>query len=125
MATSNPIDLPAINTFLRSFVKEREWEQFHSPKNLVMALSAEVGELSAIFRWLSVEEATCAMNHAQQASSIRDELADILICAFRLADILELDLNSAIWTKLKQNAEKYPADLARGTAAKYSDLKKG
>jgi dCTP diphosphatase len=107
---------------LRSFVAEREWEQFHSPKNLVMALTAEVGELTEIFQWLTPEQSQDVMSDPVAATHVADELADVTAYLFRLADVLQVDLAEALRSKIRKNVVKYPADRARGTAVKYSDL---
>ena len=107
---------------LRSFVAERDWEQFHSPKNLVMALTAEVGELTEIFQWLTPEQSLDVMSDPVAATHVADELADVMAYLIRLADVLQVDLAEALRSKITKNAVKYPTDLARGTAAKYSDL---
>lgn len=107
---------------LRSFVAERDWEQFHSPKNLVMALAAEVGELTEIFQWLTPEQSMDVMSDPAVATHVADELADVSAYLFRLADVLQVDLAEALRSKIMKNAVKYPAELSRGSATKYSDL---
>lgn len=107
---------------LRGFAAERDWEQFHVPKNLVMALTAEVGELTEIFQWLTPEQAAAVMSDPEVAGHVEDELADVLAYLLRLADILEVDFAQALRSKIQKNAAKYPADLARGTAVKYTAL---
>jgi len=107
---------------LRSFVAERDWEQFHSPKNLVMALTAEVGELTEIFQWLTPEQSLDVMSDPVAATHVADELADVMAYLLRLADVLQVDLAEALRSKITKNAVKYPTDVARGTAAKHSDL---
>jgi NTP pyrophosphatase (non-canonical NTP hydrolase) len=107
---------------LRSFVAERDWEQFHTPKNLVMALTAEVGELTEIFQWLTPEQSQNVMSDPVAATHVADELADVMTCLLQLADILQVDLAEAVRSKITKNAMKYPTDLARGTAVKYNDL---
>lgn len=117
------MDVAKIQTWLREFVRERDWEQFHNPKNLVMALTGEAGELAELFQWLTPEQAASILADPVQAERVRDELADVLVYCLRLADVLGVDLDQAVWTKLGKNAAKYPADLARGKAVKYTDLK--
>jgi NTP pyrophosphatase (non-canonical NTP hydrolase) len=107
---------------LRSFVAERNWEQFHTPKNLVMALTAEVGELTEIFQWLTPEQSREVMSDPMAATNVADELADVMSYLLRLADVLRVDLAEALRSKITKNAVKYPTDVARGTAAKHSDL---
>lgn len=102
---------------LRQFAAERDWEQFHTPKNLAMALTVEAGELQEIFQWLT--EAQAQQLSAGQRQQARDELADVLLYLCRLADVLGIDLADAAYAKLLRNAEKYPAAQVRGNAAKY------
>lgn len=107
---------------IRKFVQERDWEKYHTPKNLVMALSGEVGELLEIFQWLTPEESQAVMADPKKAVQVRHELADIMVYVLRLADKLEVSLNEAIEEKLALNAEKYPVQLSKGSAKKYTDL---
>jgi NTP pyrophosphatase (non-canonical NTP hydrolase) len=107
---------------LRNFVAERDWDQFQTPKNLVMALVGEVGELTEIFQWLTADESCDVLSDPGQAGRVREEIADIFAYLLRLADVLEVDLEAALTEKMIQNAAKYPAEAARGTAAKYTDL---
>lgn len=116
------MDLQNIHSAQNTFAKERDWEKFHTPKNLVMALSGETGELSEIFQWLTEAEANAIMNNADKAESIRDEIADIFYYVTRLAYVLNIDIESAFWKKMKKNAEKYPVHLSKGRATKYTDL---
>jgi dCTP diphosphatase len=94
---------------LREFAAEREWEQFHSPKNLVMALVGEVGELTELFQWLAPEESARIMDDPGAAGKVRDELADVLAYLLRLSDVLGVDLEEALAAKIIKNAGKYPA----------------
>jgi NTP pyrophosphatase (non-canonical NTP hydrolase) len=104
---------------LRAFAECRDWTQFHSPKNLSMALMAEVGELAEHFQWLTQEESFGL--DANKLQAVGEELADICVYLVRLADQLGLDLAAAVERKLVLNEEKYPADRVRGSARKYSD----
>jgi NTP pyrophosphatase (non-canonical NTP hydrolase) len=115
-----PDSLDALTQALRDFAAERDWDQFHSPKNLVMALSVEVAELMEHFQWLSAEEATELPLEKQAA--VRDELADVLLYLTRLSDKLGVDVVAASYDKIKKNAAKYPADKARGSMRKYTEL---
>ena len=103
---------------LRDFAGERDWEPFHTPKNLVMALVGEVGELAEIFQWLTPGEASRVMLDQSEAEHVHDELADVLAYLLRLADVLGVDLEAALTAKMIKNARKYPADAARGNAKK-------
>lgn len=109
---------------LRQFAQERDWHKFHSPKNLVMALSGEVGELTEIFQWMSEAESHDAATSPKTAQAVRDELADVALYLVRLADVLGVDLNSAVRSKLASNAAKYPIELSKGVSTKYDQLPK-
>lgn len=117
------MSLDKLTEFVRNFVKEREWEKFHTPKNLVMALAGEIGELTEVFQWLTTEESEAVMRDPKKAEAARDELADVFVYTLRLADVLGVDLEQAVRDKMKKNAAKYPVDLAKGKAVKYTDLK--
>ncbi|TQJ01606.1 nucleotide pyrophosphohydrolase [Amycolatopsis cihanbeyliensis] len=107
---------------LRSFAQVRDWEQFHNPKNLVMALTGEVGELAELFQWLTPAESARVMDDPGSAERVRHEIADVLAYLLRLADVLQVDVVSALADKITVNEAKYPVDLARGSAAKYDQL---
>jgi NTP pyrophosphatase (non-canonical NTP hydrolase) len=107
---------------LRAFAQARDWEQFHTPKNLVMALAGEAGELTAIFQWLTPDESKDVLADPVRATHVREEMADVLAYLLRLADVLGIDLDAALIEKAAKNAAKYPAETAQGTAAKYTDL---
>jgi len=112
-------DLEELRARVRAFVAERDWERFHSPKNLAMALSVEASELVELFQWLTEEE-SAQLDDARR-SCVADELADVLWFLVRLSDRLDIDLLQAAGRKLASNAEKYPVDRVRGQAKKYSD----
>lgn len=116
------MDLERIQKHQRSFTKERDWDQFHTPKNLAMALTGEVGELVEIFQWLTDTQAKNVMADETRASEVRHEMADVFFYLTRLADVLGIDLEKAYWEKMEHNAQKYPVELARGNAKKYSEL---
>jgi NTP pyrophosphatase (non-canonical NTP hydrolase) len=106
----------------RAFVAEREWQTFHTPKNLSMALTIEAAELMEIFQWLSPAEARRIMKDRVKAREVTEELADIFYYLLRLADTLAVDLEQAFWSKMAKNRTKYPAHLARGNAKKYQEF---
>jgi dCTP diphosphatase len=114
----DPID--ELQHRIREFARERDWEQFHTPKNLAMALSGEVGELVEIFQWLTSEEASQVME-GRRGQDVEDELADVLIYLVRLADVLGIDLLLAADAKLDRNESRYPAEVVRGRADRPSD----
>jgi NTP pyrophosphatase (non-canonical NTP hydrolase) len=113
-------ELERLRDEVRKFVGERDWDQFHSPKNLAMALSAEAGELLEIFQWLTEEQSRSLDPAAQAAAS--DEIADVLIYLVRLADKVGVDPIAAAHRKLGANAEKYPVEKSRGSSKKYNEL---
>jgi NTP pyrophosphatase (non-canonical NTP hydrolase) len=104
---------------LREFASERDWEQFHTPKNLAMALTVEVAELMEHFQWLTAEES--AKLDEEQLTRVREEIGDVLIYLSRLADKLGIDALAAADEKLQKNEAKYPAETVRGKAKKYTD----
>ena len=112
--------LDTLRQRIREFAQARAWERYHTPKNLVMALSVEAAELLEPFQWLTAEQS----HHlsVEQHEAVRQEIADVLIYLTRLADVLEIDLLEAAADKLAINARKYPADRAYGNALKYSAL---
>jgi len=99
---------------LIEFRNDRDWEQFHNPKDLALALSIEASELNELFLWKKAEEAN--------PEKIKEELADVFAYAILLAEKYDLDINEIVLNKIKKNAEKYPVDKAKGTAKKYTDL---
>ena len=103
---------------LRDFANERDWNQFHSAKNLTMALAGEVGELSEIFQWKPENDELSA----KELSNCEEELADILLYLIRLADRLDINLAKAANDKIAINAAKYPVKLSKGNSKKYTEL---
>jgi dCTP diphosphatase len=114
------MDIIALQSRLREFARARDWEQFHTPKNLAMALAAEAGELLEIFQWLTDEQASAVTERDEDLQLVRDELADILIYLVRMADVLHIDLEDAVQGKLRGNERRYPVELAKGNATKYN-----
>jgi dCTP diphosphatase len=114
------MDVIALQSRLREFAQARDWEQFHTPKNLAMALAAEAGELLEIFQWLTDEQASAVTDRDEDLRLVREELADILIYLVRLADVLGIDLEDAVQGKLGDNERRYPVELAKGNATKYN-----
>ena len=105
-----------------AFVRERDWEQFHSPKNLSMALAAEAGELMEHFLWSTAEQSRAIANETARRARIADELADVVIYALEFANMTGLDVSAAIEAKMAANAKKYPVEKARGRSDKYTEL---
>jgi dCTP diphosphatase len=116
------VEVTALSTQLRQFADERQWGQFHSPKNLVMALTGEVGELSEIFQWLSEDASYGVAQHPDAAEAVRHELADVMMYLVRLADVLQVDLNQAVAEKLTLNEPRYPVNKSYGSSKKYDRI---
>ena len=112
--------LQALQKALREFARERDWEQFHTPKNLATALSVEAAELLEHFQWLTDEQSR-TLDEAKR-TAVGEELADVLLYLLQLADKLDIDPLQAAERKLRLNADKYPADRARGRSDKYTEL---
>jgi NTP pyrophosphatase (non-canonical NTP hydrolase) len=114
-------ELDQLRALVREFVEERDWDQFHAPKNLASALTVEAAELLEHFQWLQhgrVDELG-----AEKLTQVRHEMADVLVYLVRLADKLDVDLLAAVHEKMVLNRAKYPADLVRGDARKYDEYK--
>ncbi|MBH9303695.1 nucleotide pyrophosphohydrolase [Pseudomonas aeruginosa] len=119
---SSLVDVGQLAAALERFAAERNWAQFHSPKNLVMALTGEVGELSEIFQWMDEEQSKDAARHPDTAQAVQDALADVLMYLVRLASVLGVDLDAAARQKLEQNNRKYPVEKARNSSKKYDQF---
>lgn len=116
------VNVKALGEALETFARERDWVQFHSPKNLVMALSGEVGELTEIFQWMTEAQSHTAAQQPETAQSVKEELADVLLYLVRLSSVLGVDLDEAAREKLAVNAAKYPVDRAKGNSKKYDKI---
>ena len=114
------LELLALTQSLREFARERDWAQFHSPKNLACALSVETAELLEHFQWLTDEQSRMLTDEKKQ--QVGAEAADVLLYLLQLCDQLNLDLMDAARQKLVVNAEKYPIDKVRGSSRKYTDI---
>jgi NTP pyrophosphatase (non-canonical NTP hydrolase) len=113
-------DIETLKVRLREFADKRDWNQFHSPKNLSMALSVEVAELVEHFQWLTEEQSKSLPQHV--LDEVSSELADTLLYLVRLADKLDIDLMAAAQSKMELNGQKYPVEKARGNAKKYTEF---
>lgn len=118
--TRQPATLTGLRDALRRFTAARDWQQFHTPKNLAMALNVEAAELLEHFQWLTAAQSVRL--DARRKRAVADEIADVLLYLTRLADVLHLDPLAAAQRKLRRNARKYPVRRARGNARKYSEL---
>lgn len=112
--------LSNIQESLREFAIERDWEKFHDPKNLVMALSGEVGELTEIFQWISSEESKHLTD--KQLKQVKEEIADVFLYLLRLADVTNVDLVEAAKAKIEINRNKYPVSKSYGHSKKYTEF---
>lgn len=114
--------LQEIKDLVLDFSKARDWEQFHSPKNLSMAIAAEAAELMEHFLWQSPEQSRADMAEGDIRDMAGEELADVLIFAIQFANMTGIDLSAVIEAKMQRNAEKYPVEKARGRSDKYTDI---
>ncbi|NLD00196.1 MAG: nucleotide pyrophosphohydrolase [Gammaproteobacteria bacterium] len=112
-------ELESVRKRLREFAAIRDWDQFHSPKNLSMALSVEASELVECFQWLTEEQSRSLT--VEQLAAVTDEIADVQLYLIRLADKVGVDIATAIEQKIKKNEAKYPAEKVKGSSKKYSE----
>lgn len=112
-------DLDKIKEELRQFALARDWEQFHSPKNLSMALAGEVGELLEVFQWLTEEQSKNLTQ--EQRKAVEEEIADVFLYLLRLTDRLDVDLLEVAKKKIIINEQKYPVDKVKGSSKKYKE----
>lgn len=122
MKAMKNIDLQKLNQDIEHFVSEREWDQFHSVKNLSMALSVESSELLEIFQWMSEEDSNHIKNNSQVMGKIEDEVADIFVYLLRIISKTDIDLEQVVRNKMRKNAQKYPVEKSRGNSKKYNEL---
>jgi len=114
-------EIEALRIRIRNFADERDWNQFHSPKNLSMALIVEAAELVEHFQWMKQKDSFALTR--DKFAAVEEELADILVYLVRMADQLNIDLISAAKKKIKANEAKYPADMVRGSSKKYTEYR--
>jgi NTP pyrophosphatase (non-canonical NTP hydrolase) len=120
-STSGRASVNDLRDAIRAFIEERDWEQFHSPKNLAMALSVEVSEVVEHFQWLTEEQSKNLP--PEKLAELRQEIGDVMIYLIELADKLGIDPVEAAKAKVEINGQKYPADLVKGKASKYTEYK--
>jgi NTP pyrophosphatase (non-canonical NTP hydrolase) len=120
--TDKTATLATLKTKVLAFARERDWEQFHAPKNLTMALAAEAGELMEHFLWGTPEESRVQVQEKKLRTKVEEELADVVIYALEFANMTGIDLAAAIESKMAANAKKYPVEKARGRSVKYTEL---
>ncbi|MBB73645.1 MAG: NTP pyrophosphohydrolase [Planctomycetaceae bacterium] len=106
--------IDALRALVRRFVDERNWSQFHAPKNLSMALAVEAAELMEHFQWLTPEESHLVRNNPEKNLAVCEELADVICYALAIANVLQVDIATTVEQKVRKNAEKYPVDQFRG-----------
>lgn len=114
------MNITEIQKRLAAFAEARNWDQFHSPKNLSMALAAEAAELLEIFQWLTEEQSKGIAGDEKELAQIREEIADVFIYLARLADKLGVDMERAVLDKIALNEKKYPVELSKDNATKYN-----
>ena len=114
MTSDHDTTIESLRDLVRRFVEERDWRQFHSPKNLSMSLAIEAAELMEHFQWIDIAESRQMADDPQKLAAIREELADVLCYALALANELDIDLATAVGEKMNKNAIKYPAAEYRG-----------
>ena len=104
---SHDAEIETLITEVRNFAKARDWEKFHTPKNLAMAIAGEAGELAAEFQWLTPEESKLASLSEEKLRDIRLEIADVQIYLYRLVDVLKIDISDAVWEKMEINKNRF------------------
>jgi dCTP diphosphatase len=120
--TDSTTTISELKTRVLAFARERDWEQFHSPKNLSMALAAESGELMEHFLWSTPDQSRGVAGDEVKRRKIAEELADVVIYALEFANVTGLDVAAAIEAKMAANAQKYPVEKSRGKSIKYTEL---
>jgi dCTP diphosphatase len=118
-------NLILLGELVRRFTHEREWEKYHNPRSLVLALIGELGEVAELFQWRTDSEAAKLTQDPEMATKVSEELADVFGYLLQLADVTGVHLGKALEAKMKVNEKRYPAHLARGNARKYTDLNNG
>lgn len=122
MEKTNQIDLPAIIQDINQFSGERDWDQFHSVKNLAMALNVEAGELMELFQWMKEEDSNRVSENPVLREKLQDEVADVFIYLMRIVSKTGIHLEDSVRNKMKKNALKYPVTLSKGNSRKYTEF---
>ncbi|MCB1072903.1 MAG: nucleotide pyrophosphohydrolase [Chlamydiales bacterium] len=122
MGASDPssLNIKEMQEFSKKFVKERDWEQYQTPKNVAMGVTIEASELMEIFQWLTDQQSYDIKNDPEKKGEIADEIGDILHYLIRLSTLLDIDLKDAFWNKIRKTEAKYPVDLVKGKKEKYT-----
>ncbi len=116
------IDLEKLAQIIFKFSEERDWDQFHSVKNLSMALSVEASELAEIFQWMTEDQSNKIKANPETMVKIEDEVADVFIYLMRIMKKTDIDLETVVLNKMKKNELKYPVELSKGISKKYNEL---
>ena len=117
-------DIAELQEKILAFAAERDWQQFHDPKNLAMAVAVEAGELMDHFRWVPNAESHCVLDDATSRAGVEEEAADVMILLLEFAAVAKIDLKSSVERKLAKNAERYPVALSKGKATKHDRLER-
>jgi dCTP diphosphatase len=120
--TDHTTTFEEIKSAVAKFAKDRDWEQFHAPKNLTMAIAAEAGELLEHYLWVTTEASSKLTSDPQKRDKVAEELADIIILSLQFSNMTGIDVAAAITSKLQKNAAKYPVEKAKGWSSKYTEL---
>ena len=118
----NSANIQEIKEKIKAFIKERDWEQYHHPKELAISLSLEAAELLELFQWKEKQDLEDLKKDKELMIKLKEELADIMIYAIDIANYTDIDISESIIKKLKKNSEKYPIEKAKGNNKKYTDL---
>ncbi len=118
------MDIEEVKKRVSEFARKRDWDQFHSPKNLAMGLAVEAAELMEIFQWLTEEQSKTITGNEEEMARVREEVADVFIYLVRLAEKLGIDIEKEVQRKMELNEKKYPVELSKGNATKYNRRKK-
>lgn len=122
MSPDNKATISELKESIKKFRDERNWQKYHTPKNLAESISIEAAELLEKFQWKSEEEINELLNDPNYKDEIKEELADVFNYCLALSNVLDIDLSEALLEKVKQNSEKYPVDKTKGEYKKYTDL---
>lgn len=113
--------LTHIQNFIQKFAHDRDWDQFHTPKNLIMAATSEMGELAEVLQWKSDEEVVAYLKSVEGKERLSEEIADVMIYLLRLCQKIDIDVLHALREKIRKNELKYPVDISKGNAKKYTE----
>jgi len=112
-----------LSQLIQDFVDERDWRKYHNPKDLAISIAIEAAELMELFQWVSERKVEKVLEDAERFTRLEEELADIIILCFNLANVLDVDVAKAVTKKVEKNRAKYPVDLVNGNYKKYTQLK--